>query len=306
MKRLLIITSLFGLLTSVAVLPQQVADENYSPDIGTPAYAAATGPLVYIDEGHYNFHTKDGRYLPFALLLEKDGYRVEGYKGAFETGSLNECRILVISNALNSINAEKWYLPTPSAFSRDEIRTVKKWVKDGGALFLIADHMPMAGAAADIAAVFGFTFYNGFAVDTTTAGPAFFTRENGRLGENLITAGSNENESVQKVVTFTGQAFDIPGDAESILTFDDRYTLLISDTAWVFDSATKMKNCSNMSQGAFMPFGKGRVAVFGEAAMFTAQLAGPQRVPSGMNSPYAEENYRLLLNIIHWLDGRLQ
>ncbi|MEZ5019942.1 MAG: hypothetical protein R2756_07435 [Bacteroidales bacterium] len=43
----------------------------------------------------------------------------------------------------------------------------------------------------------------------------------------------------------------------------------------------------------------------GEAAMFTAQLAGPQLYPAGMNSPFAHDNQRLLLNIIRWLDGRL-
>jgi hypothetical protein len=44
--------------------------------------------------------------------------------------------------------------------------------------------------------------------------------------------------------------------------------------------------------------------MFGEAAMFTAQLAGPQQTKAGMNSDYAEQNYQLLLNIIHWLDGK--
>jgi hypothetical protein len=42
----------------------------------------------------------------------------------------------------------------------------------------------------------------------------------------------------------------------------------------------------------------------GEAAMFTAQVAGPQQFRAGMDSPFAARNYRLLLNIIHWLDGR--
>jgi hypothetical protein len=37
--------------------------------------------------------------------------------------------------------------------------------------------------------------------------------------------------------------------------------------------------------------------------MFTAQLAGPLKYKIGMNSELAPENYQLLLNIIHWLDG---
>ena len=54
-----------------------------------------------------------------------------------------------------------------------------------------------------------------------------------------------------------------------------------------------------------MKFGKGRVVAFGEAAMFSAQLAGSEKRKMGMNNPIAAENYRLLLNIIHWLDGKI-
>jgi hypothetical protein len=49
--------------------------------------------------------------------------------------------------------------------------------------------------------------------------------------------------------------------------------------------------------------GRGRVAVFGEAAMFTAQLAGPERTPVGMNDPAAARNAQLLLNLMRWLAG---
>jgi len=36
--------------------------------------------------------------------------------------------------------------------------------------------------------------------------------------------------------------------------------------------------------------------------MFTAQLAGENRRKVGMNADYAPRNYKLLLNIVHWLD----
>jgi hypothetical protein len=56
--------------------------------------------------------------------------------------------------------------------------------------------------------------------------------------------------------------------------------------------------------GAFTTLGKGRVVVFAEAAAFTTQLvAGLSFLPMGMNAPGAGQNHRLLLNIIHWLDG---
>jgi hypothetical protein len=59
-------------------------------------------------------------------------------------------------------------------------------------------------------------------------------------------------------------------------------------------------------QGAAIRFGKGRVAVFGEAAMFSAQLAGPNRGPMGMNAPVAARNPQFLLNVMHWLSGTLE
>jgi hypothetical protein len=58
------------------------------------------------------------------------------------------------------------------------------------------------------------------------------------------------------------------------------------------------------SMGAYREFEMGKVVVYGEAMMFTAQLgAGLSWVKIGMNSPKSPNNYQLLLNTIHWLDG---
>ena len=78
------------------------------------------------------------------------------------------------------------------------------------------------------------------------------------------------------------------------------------DTSWVFDEITTIVNVKGWSQGAYKKYGKGKIVAFGEAAMFTAQLAGPNKIKAGMNSEVAPENYQLLLNIIHWLDGILE
>ena len=45
--------------------------------------------------------------------------------------------------------------------------------------------------------------------------------------------------------------------------------------------------------------------MFGEAAMFSAQLAGPNRGPMGMNDPAAAQNPQFMLNVLHWLTGVL-
>jgi hypothetical protein len=303
--KLLLLASFLGLI-SINIFSQQVADTNFNPVIAKPEYAPGKGPVVAVDEGHNNFHTVDGRYLPFARLLSSDGYVVNGYKGEFGESQLKKVRILVVANALNKINIENWYVPTPSAFSAEEIETVRKWVENGGSLFLIADHMPFGGAASGLASAFGFKFTNGFAMDSTKPGDIYFYRNDNTLTSCPITNGRNSNETVNKVVTFTGQAMRIPAEATSILNFDRRYILLETDTAWVFDSNTKHTPIKDWSQGAYMKYGKGRVVMFGEAAMFSAQLAGQNQRKVGMNSDYAEENYKLLLNIIHWLDLKME
>ena len=296
----------FILLVTVQLFSQQVADTSYHPSIQHPAYPAGKGPVVFIDQGHYNFHTRTGRYQPFASLLERDGYVVKAFDGAFTEDKLEQGKILVIANALNKINEDDWFLPTPSAFTKEEIEVVKNWVMRGGSLFLIADHMPMGGAAQDLAAVFGFSFNNGFVFHTETEGTGYFNTNDGSLVESTITKGRDKSETVETVVTFTGQGFQIPADATSILTFDENYYALLPDTAWVFTDTTPKINVKGWSQGAYKKFGKGRVVAFGEAAMFSAQLAGPDQRKVGMNSANAPENHRLLLNIIHWLDGLLQ
>jgi hypothetical protein len=236
MKNLKELGSVLLALICLELSAQQVADTDFKPFISKPEYDFGKGPSVSIDEGHNNFHTVDGRYLAFARLLRSDGYNVNSYQGDFVNSHLKDTRILVIANAINKINIENWYVPTPSAFSIDEIETICKWVRKGGSLFLIADHMPFGGAASELASAFGFTFTNGFAADTSKPGPAFFYRKDGSLTPCSIIDGRNTDEKVNKVVTFTGQAMQIPSEATSILRFDDKYLLMETDTAWVFDS----------------------------------------------------------------------
>ena len=183
---------------------------------------------------------------------------------------------------------------------------MRQWVFEGGSMFLIADHMPAAGAAIDLAEVFGFEFTNGFALNTLARGPAIFKIEEKTLTECIITKGRNFEEIVEQVATFTGQAFKIPNDAISILTFNENFVNMLPDTAWVFTDKTARYNVEGWSQGAYRNYGTGRIVAFGEAAMFSAQLGGPQKIKVGMNSDIAPDNYQLLLNIIHWLDGKLE
>lgn len=287
------------------LLSQHLVDTTYNPAIHNPVYQSGKGPVITIDGGHNNFHTLNGRYRPFSNLLERDGYIIVENKDVFRKKELEKCKILVIANALNE-NVEDWVIPDPSAFTDSEIDEIRQWVLEGGSLFLIADHMPFPDASKNLAKAFEFEFTNGFVFDTLSEGPAFFNLKDKTLSDCIITQGRDSTESVEQIASFTGQAFKIPDDATSILTFSKNYVNFIPDTAWVFDNNTIKFNAEGWSQGAYKTFGKGKVVVFGEAAMFTAQLAGPQKLKGGMNSELAPENFQLLLNIIHWLDGKLE
>jgi hypothetical protein len=90
-----------------------------------------------------------------------------------------------------------------------------------------------------------------------------------------------------------------------VLVLPDDFVSLEPRYAWVFDSTTVVRDVGGWLQGATLELGRGRVAIFGEAAMFSAQVAGAERRPMGMNAPMAEENARFVLNVLHWVVGVL-
>ena len=284
---------------------QQVADTVFRAPITSPAYPSG-GPVVLLDEGHTNFHTLDGRYLAFGRVLRQDGYDVRPHRAALSAAALAGASVLVIANALHPSNAGNWTLPTPSAFTTDEIAAVRDWVRDGGSLLLIADHMPFPGAAGALGEAFGVQMRNGFAYDSTRTVSRFtFTRAGGRLASHPITDGRSAAERVDSVVAFTGQAFRVAAPGRPLMTLAAGTVVLEPRVAWQFNDSTPVVPGAGLLQGAAIPFGRGRVAVFGEAAMFSAQVAGAQRNPMGMNDPTAPQNAQFLLNVMHWLSGLL-
>jgi hypothetical protein len=287
-------------LISLSGISQQVADTLYAPVIENPVYHNGEGPVILIDEAHTNFHTLKGRFRTFATVLEKDGYILQASSAPFTPEQLSKGEILVISNALHPSNHQNWSLPTPSAFTDEEIEIVNDWVKNGGSLFLIADHMPFPGAAEKLAASFGFKFYNSFAMKK--GGQDIFSPGNG-LMVNVVTKGRSDKENITSLQTFTGQAFEIPTGAQPIVVLNSKYTVKLPQTAWEFKKDTPEISGDGLVQGAYMNYGKGRIVVFGEAAMFTAQRQGDTKM--GMNQKSASQNAQFLLNTIHWLDGLL-
>lgn len=283
----------------------QVADTAFHPAVPHPAFPAGRGPVVLIDEAHANFHTADGRYAPFARLLRRDGFVVEASRETFSAASLAHARILVVANA--TAPGIPPFIPAPSAFTDEEIAAVHQWVEGGGSLFLIADHMPYGGSAATLAGAFGLLFTNGYATDEACGADEFlFPRADGGLMDHPVTRGRNASERISNVVTITGQAFrSVNPGTTPLLVLAPRTVLLLPTQPWAFTEQTPRVPAQGMLQGAVVVAGRGRVAAFGEAAMFSAQVSGAGRRPMGMNMPEARENPQFLLNVMHWLAGLL-
>ena len=234
-------------------------------------------------------------------MLRRDGYRVVRSRKKLSPETLEKLDILVIANPLHPSNDRNWVLPTPSAYTEKEISSLHDWVEKGGSLLLIADHMPFPGAAEALAKAFGVEFSNGFAQPKSMIkGQPDIFRLGSRLNNSVVTEGRNETERVDAVASFTGSAFKPPAGAIPLIVFEPGSISLEPERAWKFYDSTPKRDIGGWSQGALLEVGKGRVALFGEAAMFTAQISGNGR-QMGMSSPMASQNHQFLLNVMHWL-----
>jgi hypothetical protein len=313
MKRLLIGVLTLGGLAGVALLsisifvPGQQADPDYRPSITSPAFASR-GPAVCFDEGHHNVHGVTDTFRPFASLLSADGFRVLRSRARFDAPTLAGCRVLVVVNAAGAPRYRIYglNLPVPDsrrredpAFSEEEIASVLRWVRAGGALLLAADHFPLGQSSAPLAAAFGVSMSGGFTEgsnrDPSGNDPTqlVYSTANRLLGCHPLLFGRSQAERVHRVVTYTGQSLlsqrgsallNLPNDATDHVPAEDRFT----PTA-----------ATGRSQGVALSIGRGRVVVLGEAALLTAQI--------NEDGTYGfrpdNDNEQFTLNVMHWLTG---
>ena len=290
------------LLIPLVASAQQVGDGSFVFENENPAFSEGDGPAVCIDEAHHNFHTAVGRYKPFADLIQTDGYKVVRYNEPFSRNALATCDALVIANALAAENEEEWSLPHASAFAREEMRELMHWIREGGSLLLIADHAPLAGAAQDLGAVLGLLMTNVYT--DAKPGSDIFDLDSQTLKPHPLTEGRNEDEKVDHVMTFTGQAVQITQGWEPILVFGSG-ALARFNLEQAFQQGARENWPSFSIEGwvhaAAREWDQGRIVFLGEAAMCTSQLAGPQRTPFGMAHPEATQNAQFCLNSVRWL-----
>jgi hypothetical protein len=281
---------------------QQLADPNFKPIVEHPAYTK-NFPRVLFDEAHNNANSAVGSHKPFADLIAYDGYHVVRNHKSFNKETLGTFKVLVIANALGAEDADEEGADK-SAFTDAECDVVRDWVKGGGALLLLADQAPFGSAAQNLAQRFGVDMSKGLTRDPANFEKEsgiedfiVYSRENKLLVDHPITSGQNDAEKIVRVIAFSGQSLKGP---EGSAVF-----LKLADTAIDMIPPGKDVSAAGRAQGVAFKFGKGRVVVLGDAAMLSAQLAGSEKRPMGMNYP-GIDNQQLTLNIMHWLSGLLR
>ena len=294
-----------GLPLAAVAHAQQVPDSSFDVRIAKPAFVKRH-PRVVLDEAHHNFHTMNGRYLPFARLLRSDGCEVLAGREPFSEQNLRGVHLLVIANALGHEDMDD-SAAAQSAFTPQECAVVRKWVQGGGSLLLIADHAPMGGAARTLAEAFGVDMRNGYTVDLEQAfgenpGRVAFEEGRGLADGHAILRGRSPEERVRRVVSFTGQSLTGPPGSTALLKLSDRAEDLMVGLGQAGPDVPpeKRRSAAGRAQGLAFSLGTGRVVVLGEAAMMTAQLAGPHRTPMGMNVEGSDDR-QFALNVVRWL-----
>jgi len=285
--RLLTLTSLL-FVSLLSTLPPTIAAETRRP-------------RVLIDAAHHNFHTAEGRYAPLARLLQESGFAVHSATGPITPQLLQTTDILVIANALHASNVDRWELPVAPAFSAEETGLLTSWVENGGSLLLIADHFPFPGAIADLAANFGFRLFNGFAIRADVAAEDVFDLDLGSLRPHKQITGADLKTPVTQIAAFTGSAFEAPTEAQPLMVLGKDYELWLTSRAWEFRADTPRRSANGLLQGATHSHGKGRVAVFAEAAMFTSQSAPDGQTSIGFDAPAARDNRAFVIHVFRWL-----
>jgi hypothetical protein len=301
---------------------QQMPDTTFRPVMTNPAFPLRH-PRVLFDEAHHNFHTSTGRYLPFARLVRADGFHViPNLKRLSQPERLSGYDILVIANALGpGVHGDSASHP---AFTVQECQTIEQWVRDGGALLLIADHAPFGASAEILSMKFGVSMSKGYTVDSLHAdtemrnpGVLVYSRENGTLMDHPITLGRDSSERVNRVIAFTGQSLSVPRGSTAFMKLSDSaLDLPVGMEQWQGMGEASLppgRPAGGRAQGVAFHHGKGRVVILGEAAMLSAQIlvlpasdgASAEPIRMGMNRP-GIDNAQLTLNLMRWLAGLLE
>jgi len=143
-------------------------------------------------------------------------------------------------------------------------------------------------------------------------------------------AYSQTGETIPSIATFTGHSFEwTPTDGVELeplfVMGEGTFTVMTEAQDAYFGEDSNTSNTNTLKsllstgkvpgfvvpvvdsteklQAAIAKVGNGKVAFFGEAGMFTAQIAADGVTKMGLNNSQAEHNWKYILNLMRYLDG---
>lgn len=293
------------LLVTLGILAGCRPAPSASPIRAAEPALQAGRPVVLYDVGHNNGGGPPEILAAIIRGIEESGYVVRRLDGpVFDRATLQGARLLMIRGAqaqTTRIYPDDWVAPTPPAFTPAEVDEIENWVRTGGGLFVVVDHMPISGASEELLARFGVEVSNGFAVlgerlsgrepeDVTRAGDIVFRRRDGTLKVHPIICGTSPETRIDSVTAYTGSAFRLPRGGQSLAQLPPGAISLLPSLTWEFDESTETVDVSGWSQAGVIAVASGRVAILGDAGMLFT------------NYP---DDLQFTLNILQWLSGRL-
>lgn len=317
-KALFVILVLSAIVVGPIYLVRSVqqSDGSFVPRVVRPMWAAG-GPVVAIDDGHWNAHTATRGYAPLVKLLRADRYTVIESGSASSSGMLANAKVIVIANALGfrgvvrqvgqlaRINLEGL---AADAFADAEVEQLDAWVKDGGSLLIAADPSPAGRAVRSLAERFGVRMRDRMVFDPEHSEESdqtsiVFTRQGRTLASHPIAGPAGKAESLERVVTFGGQALEGPVHATQLL--------VLSGTAYEVKrpdgNADDRTPVPGLAQALAMYHGRGKVVVLGDADVITSQVREAGKINDRIGLQwYNSDNEFFARRIIGWLSGAVE
>lgn len=306
-----IVVALIGWLRSV-----QQADTTYAPRVNTRTWPDG-GPLVAIDDAHWNAHTAARGFAPFVKLLAADGYVVAGRGNAATPAVFGNAKVVVIGNALGFRGAVQELgqmvrvgldALAADALTDGEADQLETWVREGGSLLLVAEQAPASRAVRSLAERFAVTMHDATVVDPEHSErddptTIVFTREGRTLAVHPITGTTGRADAIGRVVTFGGQALDGPPHATKLLIFSGT----AYETGTTNAGPEDRRAVPGLAQALAIYHGRGKIVVLGDADVITSRL----RSTAGLNDRIGlqwpnSDNELFARRIMAWLSGAVQ
>ncbi len=285
---------------------------TYASEPGQTITDQNGSPVILFDRGHNNYLHDESDQI-FDKFLLRHGFIVRYHRARINEGILESVDVFHTSNALAPENVDNWSLPTPSAFTPDEIEVLVDWVRNGGSLLLAIEHMPFGGSYDELATALGVEVSNGFAVhglllhdyspeNVSAAGSLLFLRNNGSIADHPVINGQVPYGQIDHLATNTGSAFILPAKSTSLVTLGSDVVSLEPEKSWEFTDETPRLSVAGWSQAGVMEIGDGRVAVLGDNYLTSA--------PEYLEAPFIEDenearrgahNHQFTLNLYRWL-----